>query len=58
MNSRLKDKILTNVKYNNGIKLLDNSLVYKLTSMKFIKLQTNKTDFFLIIKHFNFVSNC
>ena len=58
MNSRFKAKILTNVKYDNGIKLLDNSLVYKLTSMKFIKLQTNKTDFFLIIKHFNFVSNC
>lgn len=28
------------------------------TSMKFSMLQTNKTDFFLIIKHFNLVSNC
>lgn len=45
MNSRFKAKILTNVKYDNGIKLLDNSLVYKLTSMKFSSFKRIKLTF-------------
>jgi hypothetical protein len=47
-----------NVKNDSSIKLFGFWSVFIMTSMKIKLLQTNKTDFFLIIKHFNLVPNC